>query len=78
MALMILIAGPYRSGTGDDPARLAANVAAMEAYLVKLRGLACTHGYSRVPGAGGDIRSLAGPRGLRQNDFRYSTRSASC
>lgn len=28
--LMILIAGPYRSGTGDDPAKLAANVRAME------------------------------------------------
>jgi hypothetical protein len=27
---MILIAGPYRSGTGDDPAKLAANVRAME------------------------------------------------
>src|SRR6266480_2575151 len=25
--LMILVAGPYRSGTGDDPAKLAANVA---------------------------------------------------
>src|SRR5688500_10586668 len=24
--LMILIAGPYRSGTGDDPAKMAANV----------------------------------------------------
>jgi hypothetical protein len=28
--LMILIAGPYRSGTGDDPAKMAANVHAME------------------------------------------------
>ncbi|MGO1068499.1 hypothetical protein [Lysobacter sp. CA199] len=28
-SLMILVAGPYRSGTGDDPARIAANVAAM-------------------------------------------------
>jgi hypothetical protein len=26
---MILVAGPYRSGTGDDPARLRANVEAM-------------------------------------------------
>jgi len=34
--LMILIAGPYRSGTGDDPAKLAANVAAMEAYALPL------------------------------------------
>src|SRR5437870_1446655 len=34
--LMILIAGPYRSGTGDDPVKLAANVAAMEAYALPL------------------------------------------
>ena len=27
--LLVLIAGPYRSGTGDDPGKLAANVAAM-------------------------------------------------
>ena len=27
---MILIAGPYRSGTGDDPAKLAANLARLE------------------------------------------------
>lgn len=35
-SLMILIAGPYRSGTGDDPARLAANVRAMEQYALPL------------------------------------------
>ena len=35
-SLMILIAGPYRSGTGDDPLKLAANVAAMEAYALPL------------------------------------------
>lgn len=29
-AMMILIAGPYRSGTGDDPGRMAANLAALE------------------------------------------------
>lgn len=33
---LILIAGPYRSGTGDDPARMEANVAAMEAYALPL------------------------------------------
>jgi hypothetical protein len=27
--LLVLVAGPYRSGTGDDPEKLAANVAAM-------------------------------------------------
>ncbi|WP_406011397.1 DUF4406 domain-containing protein [Streptomyces sp. NBC_00637] len=35
---MILVAGPYRSGTGDDPAKLAANVRAMnETALVLFR-----------------------------------------
>lgn len=34
--LLILVAGPYRSGTGDDPAKLAANVHAMEAYALPL------------------------------------------
>ena len=29
--LLVLVAGPYRSGTGDDPAKLAANVAGMNA-----------------------------------------------
>jgi hypothetical protein len=29
--LLVLVAGPYRSGTGDDPDKLAANVAAMNA-----------------------------------------------
>ena len=33
---MILIAGPYRSGTGDEPARMAANVRLMEAYALPL------------------------------------------
>ena len=28
--MMILIAGPYRSGTGDDPVRMAANLARLE------------------------------------------------
>lgn len=35
-SMLILIAGPYRSGTGDDPAKLAANVRAMEAYALPL------------------------------------------
>ena len=28
--MLILIAGPYRSGTGDDPERMAANLARLE------------------------------------------------
>ncbi|MDR6977176.1 hypothetical protein J2X68_003870 [Streptomyces sp. 3330] len=36
--LMILVAGPYRAGTGDDPAKLAAHVRAMnEVALVLFR-----------------------------------------
>ena len=34
--LMILVAGPYRSGTGDDPAMLAANVRAMNETALAL------------------------------------------
>ena len=34
--LMILVAGPYRSGTGDDPTKLAENLRAMEAYALPL------------------------------------------
>jgi hypothetical protein len=34
--LMILVAGPYRSGTGDDPAKIAANVRAMTDMALKL------------------------------------------
>ena len=34
--LMTLVAGPYRSGTGDDPEKMAANVRAMEAHALPL------------------------------------------
>ncbi|MCX5206607.1 DUF4406 domain-containing protein [Streptomyces sp. NBC_00237] len=34
--LMILVAGPYRSGTGDDPAKLHANVTAMNETALSL------------------------------------------
>ena len=34
--MMILVAGPYRSGTGDDPAKLAENVRDMERYALPL------------------------------------------
>jgi hypothetical protein len=33
---MILVAGPYRSGTSDMPERMAANVRLMEAYALPL------------------------------------------
>jgi hypothetical protein len=34
--LMILVAGPFRSGTGDDPEKMAANVRDMERYALPL------------------------------------------
>jgi hypothetical protein len=35
-ALMILIAGPYRSGTGDDPELIRKNVELMESYALPI------------------------------------------
>jgi hypothetical protein len=35
-SLMILIAGPYRSGTGDDPEKVAANVRLMESFALPI------------------------------------------
>src|SRR4051794_38807861 len=34
--LLVLVAGPYRSGTNDEPAKLAANVAAMNAAALEV------------------------------------------
>ena len=34
--MMILIAGPYRSGTSDDPEKMAANVRRMESYALTI------------------------------------------
>lgn len=34
--MMILVAGPYRSGTGDDPEKLAANVHFMESFALPI------------------------------------------
>jgi hypothetical protein len=34
--MMILIAGPYRSGTGDDPEKIAANVRLMESFSLPI------------------------------------------
>jgi hypothetical protein len=35
-SLMILIAGPYRSGTNDDPEKMAANLRALESVALPL------------------------------------------
>ena len=34
--MMILIAGPYRSGTNDDPEKMAANVRFMESFALPI------------------------------------------
>ena len=34
--MMILIAGPYRSGTNDDPEKIAANVHLMETFALPI------------------------------------------
>ena len=34
--MMILVAGPYRSGTNDDPALIKKNVQAMESYALPI------------------------------------------
>ena len=34
--MLILIAGPYRSGTGDDPEKMTANVRNMESYALPI------------------------------------------
>ena len=34
--MMILVAGPYRGGTGDDPVKIQANVEAMEEMSLKV------------------------------------------
>ena len=36
--LIVLIAGPYRSGTNDDPARIAENLQTLESYALPLYG----------------------------------------
>ena len=35
-SMLILIAGPYRSGTGDDPQKMEANVRHMESYALPI------------------------------------------
>ena len=35
-SMMILIAGPYRSGTSDDPEKMAANVQFMESFALPI------------------------------------------
>lgn len=36
LPMMILVSGPYRSGTGDDPEKIAANLRKMEEVAIQL------------------------------------------
>jgi hypothetical protein len=55
-ALMILVAGPYRSGTGDDSVKMAENVRLMERYaLPRARRASATRRSTRS-----SIRSRSG------------------
>ena len=38
-SMMILVAGPYRSGTGDDPARMATNLRKLEEAALHLSAI---------------------------------------
>ncbi len=55
-AKMILVAGPYRSGTADDPAKMTENIGVMERYALPLvriamdRGLSVYHALTEIPG----------------------------
>ena len=65
--MMILVAGPYRSGTGDDPALIAENNRAMNEAALELfrRGhLAVTGEMLALP-----LLETAGSRGLDDEAF---------
>ncbi|MFE7582871.1 DUF4406 domain-containing protein [Streptomyces gardneri] len=64
---MILVAGPYRSGTGDDPRKLDANVRAMnEAALVLFRA-----GHLPVTGEALALPLLEAAGGARPGDALF-------
>ena len=69
--LMILVAGPYRSGTNDDPAKMAANVTAMTDVALRLYRA----GHLPVVGGGSHCRSSR-RRAPRRWGTRSSTRSS--
>jgi hypothetical protein len=48
--MMILVAGPYRSGTGDDPEKMASQGADEMVRIAHQRGLRVFNGLLEVPG----------------------------
>lgn len=65
--MMILIAGPYRSGTGDDPELIQKNVELMESYALPIFRL----GHIRVLGEwfALPLVALAGSRKIGDDPF---------
>ena len=74
---MILVAGPYRSGTDGDPARIAANVAAMTEVSLELFRRGHLPGHGRVVRAAAHRGGPAARRRSRAPTRRSSTRSPS-
>ena len=66
-SLMILVAGPYRSGTGGDPARIQANVDAMTRTALELLP-------ARPPAGDGGVVRAAAHRGGRGRPATKPTR----
>jgi ADP-ribose pyrophosphatase len=66
--MLILIAGPYRSGTGDDPEKMAENVRNMESYALPIFRL------GHVPVLGEwfalPLLHLAGSKQVGDEDYR--------
>ncbi|GGX60482.1 DUF4406 domain-containing protein [Streptomyces minutiscleroticus] len=65
--LMILVAGPYRSGTGDDPHKLEANVRAMTETALRL----FRAGHLGVTGEALALPLLEAAGGTRPGDTAY-------
>jgi hypothetical protein len=65
--LLVLVAGPFRSGTGDDPDRIAANVDAMNRAALEV------HRAGHVPVTGEamalPLAALAGSRAVGDEAF---------
>jgi hypothetical protein len=78
--LMILVAGPYRSGTGDNPAKMAANVAFSPDRRTAARAMRCgVASWWCVAGRrrDGTYRTRARARGVSRAGARAGLRDGS-
>ena len=65
--MMILVAGPYRSGTNDDPALIKRNIQEMESYalpIFRAGHIPILGEWLALP-----LVELAGPRKIGDEDF---------